>query len=388
MKTRTLLGLLTSGLVVGMLAVACGADATPTPAPTATAPPLDATATPIPTALEMLIEEAKAEGGKIIAIDGLYDTPKEQTEAMAAMEAMFGMTFSYFYAPTPGGSQNTFTAQLIKEAEAGVTPSSDLVRGTTATLPLANRAGILEIVDWAQFLPGRINDRALGGVDYALATSTRIGGVQYNTDLVPPDAVPQTMEDLLDPRWDGLLASTSYAAVWDRASIEVDGSWDAPKAARILGILTELVEIGNLAGIVNCGEDTRIVSGEFAMLVFQCGDNSTRKLKAEGAPVDFAYLPAVSNVTNTYVSLLKGAQYPASAKLHQIFVQTEVGQALSLKFDFADSWAYEGNIMFDVVKDIEARGVPIPVIDLAVYELSFDDVQEVKALMRVVIRGG
>ena len=304
------------------------------------------------------------------------------------MEEMFGMTFSYFYAPSPGGSQNTFTAQLIKEAEAGVTPSSDLLRGTTATLPLANRAGVLEVVDWEQFLPGRINNRALGGVDYARAGSTRIGGVQYNTDLVPPDAVPQTMEDLLDPRWDGLLASTSYAAVWDRASIGVDGSWDAPKAARILGILTELVEIGNIAGIVQCGEDTRIVSGEFAMLVFNCGDNSTRRLKAEGAPIDFAYLPAVSNVTHSYVSLVKGAQYPASAKLHQIFVQTEEGQALSLKFDFADSWAYEGNIMFDVVKDIEARGDPIPVIDLAVYELSFDDVQEVKGRMRTVIRGG
>ena len=39
-------------------------------------------------------------------------------------------------------------------------------------------------------------------------TSTRISyfSIAYNTRLVPPDQVPKTYDDLLDPRWRGKLA--------------------------------------------------------------------------------------------------------------------------------------------------------------------------------------
>jgi ABC-type Fe3+ transport system substrate-binding protein len=390
------------GLPLAMVALfalvltACGADdPTPTatsapPTATPTAAAAKATPTSAPTALELLIEEAKAEGGIIRAFGGIWDSPPSRQSMTESMEDMFGMKFDYQYTPLAGGvSQNTQATNIKQELEAGKTPQTDVYRGTQANIPGMISAGAVQKVDWQQYLP-RINLIATGGItgEGVLAISTRIGGVEYNTELVPPSEVPTTLAELLDPKWKGLMATTAYAATWDRASIREDGSWDQAKAEHLLDVLTQLVDGGNITGIIGCGDDERIVNGEFGMLVFQCGDSSALEFAAKGAPIAFSYIPEVANVTHSYQALVTGASYPASAKLHMIWMQTEVGQKIHRQFKYNDSSAYEGNTMYNVVADIASRGAPVPLVDLKTYNPVKKDVSAIKTLMKKVIRGG
>ena len=185
-----------------------------------------------------------------------------------------------------------------------------------------------------------------------------------------------------------LVWASSYAAVWDRASIEADGTWNQAKAEHLLDVLTRLIKGGNISGIIGCGATERIVNGEFALFVFQCGDNTARELKDKGAPIDFAYIPEVANITHSFQGLVTNAKYPASAKLHMVWNQTEEGQRIHLEAFYNDSAAYEGNLMYDVVKEIESRGSPVPIVDLKVYTPLNDNVQAIKKPMKDVIRSG
>jgi ABC-type Fe3+ transport system substrate-binding protein len=378
-----------------LVATACGGDdptATPVPpAAAASAPAAAATATPtpVPTALDLLIAAADEEGGVIRAMGGVWDNPKRQSAMEISMEKMYGIDINYEYTPLAGGvSQNAQAAQLLEELAAGKTPQTDIYRGTQSSTPRLIKEGALQKVDWQQYVP-RINSVSLGGLDgEVLALSTRIGGIAYNTDIVSPADVPKVLNDLLDPKWKGLMATTSYAAVWDRASIEADGTWNQEKAEHLLDVLTQLVKNGNIAGIIGCGATERITNGEFAMFVFQCGDNTARELKDKGAPVDFAYIPEVANITNSYQGLVTNAKYPASAKLHMVWNQTAEGQRIHLEAFYNDSAAYEGNLMYDMVKEIESRGSPVPIVDLKTYTPLNADVQKIKKPMKNVIRGG
>jgi ABC-type Fe3+ transport system substrate-binding protein len=320
---------------------------------------------------------------------GVWDNPKRQSAMEISMEKMYGIDINYEYTPLAGGvSQNAQAAQLLEELAAGKTPQTDIYRGTQSSTPRLIKEGALQKVDWQQYVP-RINSVSLGGLDgEVLALSTRIGGIAYNTDIVSPADVPKVLNDLLDPKWKGLMATTSYAAVWDRASIEADGTWNQEKAEHLLDVLTQLVKNGNIAGIIGCGSTERITNGEFAMFVFQCGDNTARELKDKGAPVDFAYIPEVANITNSYQGLVTNAKYPASAKLHMVWNQTAEGQRIHLEAFYNDSAAYEGNLMHDMVKEIESRGSPVPIVDLKTYTPLNADVQTIKKPMKDVIRGG
>ena len=360
--------------------------AAPTTAPAAENTP---TPTPAPTALDLLIAEADAEGGIIRAFGGIWNEPENQAAMESSMEAMFGIDINYEFTPLAGGvSQNGQAAQIIEELAAGKEPQTDIYRGTQSSTPRMIAEGAVQKVNWTQYEP-RINSVSLGGLDgEVLAISTRIGGIEYNTDLVSPDEVPDSLEDLLDPRWKGLMATTSYAATWDRASIEADGTWNQEKAEHLLDVLTQLIENGNIAGIIGCGDTERIVNGEFAMFVFQCGDSAALEFADKGAPIAFSYVPEVANVTNSYQALVTNAKYPASAKLHMVWMQTEEGQRIHREFHYNDSAAYEGNLMYEIVADIAARGAPVPIVDLKTYVPLNDQVQAIKGPMREVIRGG
>ena len=52
-----------------------------------------------------------------------------------------------------------------------------------------------------------------------LVVVSRTPGFTYNTNLVAANEVPQRVEDVLNPKWKGKIASTPYAASFDRLAL-------------------------------------------------------------------------------------------------------------------------------------------------------------------------
>jgi iron(III) transport system substrate-binding protein len=335
-------------------------------------------------ALQQLIEAAKAEGGRFIA-DAVIDDARGRKEAEIAMEKLFGLKVTWEAVDLM--NQNQFASRLLKENQAGRQPSTDVFNGTQSTIPRLMQGNALESVDnWQALLP-RIPKEAIVSGDGALAERTRIGGFAYNTNLVPANKVPRKMDDFLDPFWKGKLASTTYAAVWDRAGVRQDGTYDAEKAQRIADLLTKLVKEKHIVGILRCGDESRISSGEFAGLALLCSQDTVDLARRKGAPIQMAFLEETSNLTHSYLGLMKKAKYPNTAKLFMVFIQTAEGQALLRKWEATDTSFYPENDMYKLVQSLKKKNVDPPYIDIPAYLKARDEVEKWKDVYQRILIG-
>jgi iron(III) transport system substrate-binding protein len=335
-------------------------------------------------AMEQLIKAAKAEGGRFIA-DAVIDDPRGRKETEIAMEKMFG--FKMTWESVDLMNQNRFAARLIKELEAGKPPSTDVFNGTQSTIPRLIEAKALEPVnDWQALLP-RIPKEAIAPGNGALAERTRIGGLAYNTNMIPASRVPKKMNDFLDPFWKGKLASTTYAAVWDRASINADGSFDGDKARRVADLLTKLVKEKHIIGLLRCGDENRIASGEFAALALMCSQDTVDLARRKGAPLQMAYLDETSNLTHSYVGIMRNAKFPNMAKLFMVFLNTVEGQALLRKWEATDTSFYPENDMYKLVQSLKKRNVNPPYVDIPTYLKVKNEVEKWKDLYQKILIG-
>jgi iron(III) transport system substrate-binding protein len=335
-------------------------------------------------ALQQLIDAAKAEGGRFIA-DAVIDDARGRKEAEVAMEKLFG--FKVTWEAVDLMNQNQFASRLLKELQAGRQPSTDVFNGTQSTIPRLMQGNALESVDnWQALLP-RIPKEAIVSGGGALAERTRIGGFAYNTNQVPANKVPKKMDDFLDPFWKGKLASTTYAAVWDRAGVRQDGTYDAEKAQRIADLLTKLVKEKHIVGILRCGDESRISSGEFVGLALLCSQDTVDLARRKGAPIQMAYLDETSNLTHSYVGLMRKAKYPNMAKLFMVFVQTAEGQALLRKWEATDTSFYPENDMYKLVQSLKKRNVDPPYIDIPTYLKARKEVEKWKDVYQRILIG-
>ena len=335
-------------------------------------------------ALQQVIEAAKAEGGRFIA-DAVIDDARGRKEAEVAMEKLFG--FKITWEAVDLMNQNQFASRLLKEIQAGRQPSTDVFNGTQSTIPRLMQGNALESVDnWQALLP-RIAKEAMVSGGGALAERTRIGGFAYNTNLVPAKKVPRKMDDFLDPFWKGKLSSTTYAAVWDRAGIRQDGTYDAGKAQRIADLLTKLVKEKHIVGILRCGDESRISSGEFAGMALLCSQDTVDLARRKGAPIQMAFLEETSNLTHSYLGLMKKAKYPNTAKLFMVFIQTAEGQALLRKWEATDTSFYPENDMYKLVQGLKKKNLDPPYIDIPAYLKARDEVEKWKDVYQRILLG-
>jgi len=334
-------------------------------------------------ALKKVIEGAKAEGGILIA-HATFDDVQARKEVEEAMEKMYGVDITWEHVDFP--NQNRFASRLLKEVKAGRQPSTDVFNGTQSSVPRLMEAGVLAEVDWKELYP-RIPETVIVPGGGALPEHSRLPGFTYNTRVVPKAKVPKKLDDFLDPFWKGKLASTTYAAVWDRAAVGEDGSFDEEKAKRIRDLLKELVDKGHIVGLIGCGDENRIASGEFAGLAMMCSQNGTWKGQKKGMPLDIAYLPEVSNISHSYLALMRDAKYPNTAKLFMVFMQTPEGQALNLKWELADVSYYPGTRMYATVQELEKEGTTPPYISIPTYLKSKPEVEKWKKVYKEILVG-
>lgn len=153
---------------------------------------------------------------------------------------------------------------------------------------------------------------------YWTATRISVASFVYHTKKVPPDKVPKTYLDLLDPFWKGKLSVDSSRARFPRLLVERMG-WEGAEA-----YLKKLAkqDLGLYRG--RTARMQLILAGENVGSLDINADNVV-EMKRKGAPLDYAIMdPSLLSLTS--VGMPQKPPHPHAAVLLYDFIISKEGQ--------------------------------------------------------------
>lgn len=327
--------------------------------------------------MKALVAEANKEGAlKVIWPGNLLGGARGLAMIEQNMNKMFGSQVKMSHTPT--GSLIQLAFQIANEAKAKTPAGTDVYIAVSNVLPMMAENGLLTKVDWQKLLPGRVTDRLVefdGGV---LRLASTMYGVTYNTRLVPNP--PQTLEGWLAPQFKGKLATNPQGVALDVLT-----------ANDILGREKALDYIkrfsAQVAGLINCTDQNRVGTGEFAAMMFDCGPIDAIKMKESGLPVDQLLLRDFTPLSYFYGLVPVNAQHPNAAKLLIAYLVTEEGQRLQWELWRADLHLLPGSRLGERLEAAVKNGAK-PVETDGRWYLTHPEVTAARADLLKIIREG
>ena len=219
-------------------------------------------------------------------------------------------------------SNQNIIQRAVAESRAGRCPADVISSGTPALEPLYREQLLLPVKSptTAELMP-----QALRPHGAWVGVSVNIISAAYNTDLVKPQDVPASYDDLRNPRWKGRLAIEAEDVDWFAALL---GKLGEEKGAALFRDIVRSNGVSTRAGhtlIANM-----VAAGEvpLAMTVYSY---KPEQLARAGAPVRALYLsPLIALATG--VSVTRCATHPNAAVLFYEFMLRE-GQEILAKRD-------------------------------------------------------
>lgn len=150
--------------------------------------------------------------------------------------------------------------------------------------------------------------------------------IAYNTKLVPPNDVPKTYEDLLDPKWKGKLAwRIGSSSGTDLFLSNLRLAWGEEKARAYFEKLAKQKIINFGSGSARTLVD-RVVAGEYpiALNIFA---HHPLISAAKGAPVNSQLMNPVATTAATMI-IPKSLRHPHAAMLLIDFILSKEGQQI------------------------------------------------------------
>jgi ABC-type Fe3+ transport system substrate-binding protein len=301
----------------------------------ATAP---APAAEISPALKAVAEAANKEGTlKLFLHGGAWGDGRGIQRVQAGMNKMFGtkIEIKYAFGPSMGAIGN----QLMAEFKANRPAATDLYYGNGPYAVPHVTAKTLVPIDWSALLPGRITDDMEEAGGMALRFGSNLRQIAYNKNVLPNP--PQRLEGYLAPALKGKLATTPYAAGF--TELIANPGWNGEKVLKYATALSE-----QISGLIGCGDEHRVASGEFAAMVFTCGGD-VEALADKGAPIGVVTPRDFVAVSYFYVMVPKHAEHPNAAKLLIAYLMTEEGQKLNWELERRDLHSFKGSHSAEVV---------------------------------------
>ena len=304
-------------------------------------------------ALQKVIDGAKKEGIlKVQWLSGRLDGEAGLRPMIAAMNKAYGTNVQLQYTPGPAFAQ--MLNKIIQEMAAGVSSSTDINLMTSNHVAEGLKHGVLKKLDWNSLLerpaPADANVNRVAPEGAAVMIASRVGGVTYNSNLVKGDDIPDSMEDVFKPKWKGKIASTQFATgFYQFAAKDILGYEYVKKYIQRLA--------GQIGGLFPCSSVDRISSGEFAMLVFDCGHDDAYRYQKRGAPLGHTTVKEAGYINLLYMGVPVHALHPSTATLFINFLETKEGQALQWEHARHDLHIYpEAHTREMVQRVIDAKG--------------------------------
>jgi iron(III) transport system substrate-binding protein len=270
---------------------------------------------------------------------------------VAGMNKKYGLSIKPQF--TPGIDEQAMAGRLAQEAAAGQPATEDVYLGNPAGIHDALATKVFKTIDWRQLVDRPLNKEGdfdpLAPNSTAVAFASSVVGITYNTNLVKSADVPRRLDDLLDPKWKGKVASTPYASGW-REFVAPELLGEDATFAFVRKFAPQV------AGLIRCGETDRITSGEFLMLVMDCGANDVINLKKKGAPIEHVVLEDAAVVHNRYGAVPVNSSSPNAAALFVAYIETPEAQAVLWEMDGLDFFLFPESNIRRTLEQIRAAG--------------------------------
>lgn len=304
-------------------------------------------------ALERVFEGAKKEGVlKIQWLAGRLDGEAGMRPMIAAMNKRYGTNVKLQF--TPGPDFPTMLNKISQEKAAGLPSSTDISLMAASHTAEGLKIGLLRKLDWGAILerpaPSDANVNRVAPEGVAVMIASRVIGITYNTNLVKGDDIPVSMEDVFKPKWKGKIVSTPFGvgltqfAAKDLLGYEYMKNYTQRLATQV-------------GGLTACSNVDRVSSGEFAMMVFDCGQDDTLRYQKRGAPLGHAIIKEVAATVQLHMGVPMHAQHPNTAILFINFMSTSEGQGLQWEHARHDLHIYpEAHTRKALQKVAEAHG--------------------------------
>jgi iron(III) transport system substrate-binding protein len=313
-----------------------------------------------------------AESGKPSSIADLVSKAKKETtfraqwgadtldggpglqKIIAAMNKKYGLNLQPSF--TPGANMQGMMAKITREAAAGQPSSSDVYFGNSQSMLQAMESQPLTPMDWRalidrKFLPEPGFDPVVTG-NIGVAMASTLVGVIYNSNLVKGGDIPRKLDDLMNPKWKGKIASTPYAAGFrEFAMPELLGK------EKVIEFVKKYSK--HIAGVIRCGEMDRLTSGEFLMLGLACGDQEVNIAERKGIPLGYAIMEDATVSHTRYGGVPKNSRAPNAAALFVAFLHTPEGQKLMWDIDGLDFHLYPESNQKKKLDAAKAKGAKV-----------------------------
>lgn len=309
---------------IALMAAACSAPAAPsssaapaqTPAASndASAPASAAASADAGSALADICAKGTEEG-KLVQWNNHSD---EFAKVVAAFNAVYpGIAVETLVIEPDDSAQRVLT-----ESAGGRAPSADMVAGGLDIFkPLFERNIAVLDIDWAGLgVPSDVIH------DMNLVRIHRVAlGLGYNTDKLTADQLPDTWEELIDPKWTGKVIVDPRGRPFDSLSLAWGHDETLDYVQRMKDGIAPLLIEGGTAGLV-------AVAGGEADITTGGRSAETQEQQAKGAPLAIKYLDVVTTIDN-YDVVLAGAAHPNAATCFITWFATE-GQDLYNEVEF------------------------------------------------------
>jgi ABC-type Fe3+ transport system substrate-binding protein len=297
-----------------------------------------------PADLALLVRAAAAEGTLNIAWGDVYGGAEGARRAQAAIDRHYHIDLRINYSGVANGA--AFQNSVVQEVRAGQTASSDILFHVRD----AGIAKFTQQADFRKYVPGLPED-VMYYDKHSVVAVTTILAEEYNSKLIPPDQVPNSLAGLLDPRWKGKIATAPYEGVlaWYLGLPNVLGYEGMVKFFTALS--------AQLGGLMTCGESDRVASGEFLLYGLDCGDQDVRLRARRGQPVAVFYPKEGTAIYTFAPGIPLTAAHPNAARLFIAYLLSREGQAMLWDTMGCDNAELPGSHMAGVIAAARRKGV-------------------------------
>ncbi|MGE0627799.1 MAG: ABC transporter substrate-binding protein [Hyphomicrobiaceae bacterium] len=302
-------------------------------------------------ALEKVIEGAKKEGVlKVLWTEDHFGADVGIKDMLATLNKMYGTNITLQF--TQGGSFPANLGRLTQEYKAGQPSSTDIFLGSANHMSAGLESGMLMKVKWndlierpapADAVLDRVNPEGVG-----LAVASRVVGMVYNKNMVKGADIPTGIEDVMKPKWKGLVAITPYLTGFYQAAAP-----DALGEKFMIDYMTRLKP--QIGGFIQCNSLDKVASGEFAILFFDCGMDATVRYQRRGAPLGHVVPKELIRDNVIDLGVPANAEHPNVGKLFVAFTQTKEAQDLLWKHGAYDLEIYPGSKSKELVDEFRKK---------------------------------
>ncbi|MBV9101368.1 MAG: extracellular solute-binding protein [Candidatus Dormibacteraeota bacterium] len=292
--------------------------------------------------LRQLVAQAQKEG----ELDLIYasgDTTDEINAWRDGFNRYYGLSLNIVPDASPLMPANA--TRVLQEYQAHRPASTDVYFGVSVF--------VLELEQAGAALTGSLHDLPnVSGLTEDGDTTVRLAalpsGIMYNSDRVKGANVPHSLDDVLSEPSGIRIASSPYAGTL--AAL--------PEFRGVDQAITYAVHLSKkLKGLFGCGEESRLVTGEFDMFVTDCGDSAGRRLAAQGAPIAESFPTDGSVLNSWYLVIPRNAAHPAAARLWINYLLSREAQDVLFKYDLVDNPSVSGSQLAALISADQAKGV-------------------------------